>query len=142
MKLNYFVGHRGPLQVAGETRQPGAPCPEAAEWPNLAVYLQNGHVVAFPEGAQPVVVVPASAPAPVQTNPGGQNPSTDGHEGAETLPATLADLTVAQAEPLILKVDDAATLAAWLEAETAGENRKGIVVPLTTKLDDLTKPAE
>ena len=139
MKLNYFVGHRGALQVAGETRQPGAPCPEAAEWPNLAVYLQNGHVVAFPEGAQPVIVVPASAPAPVAPV---QTPAADGDAGAETLPATLADLTVAQAEPLILKVDDADVLAAWLEAETGGKNRQGIIVPLTTKLDDLTKPAE
>lgn len=141
MQMQYYVGQRGSLQVAGETRNPGDPCPEAASWPNLAIYVQGGYIVGFPVGSAPVVVVAAASPVPTPPAAGTAPEGKGEIDGAE-LPASLDKLTVAQAEPLILSTDDLETLEAWLSAEQAGQNRRGIVVPLTTKLDDLTKPQE
>lgn len=131
MKMNYYVGARGALKVGDTMREPGDAVPEAAEWPNLAIYVHGGYLVGVPEGGAPVVVTQPVAPVAPATPPAA--PDTD-------LPATLAEHTVAAAEPLILQVDDTDVLLRWLEAEQQGENRKGIVVPLTTKLEALTQP--
>jgi hypothetical protein len=144
MELAYFVGHRGALMVDGALRQPGAAVPEAATWPNLAVYLQGGHVVAFPVGAAPVIVMPPAGPQPVATPtaPTADSGSDGGADnGSAALPATLAGLTVAQAEPLILATDDLDVLDRWHDAESTAETpRKGILVPLAAKIDALTAP--
>lgn len=58
---------------------------------------------------------------------------------AEKLPASLDGISVAKAEPL-LAAADAEQIAAWLEAELAGDARKSMVAALEARADALTAP--
>jgi hypothetical protein len=60
MPVTYIA--RRQLKVGDSYRQPGDPIPEAATWPNLRAYLEEGHVEAV--DVETAATSPASVSAP------------------------------------------------------------------------------
>lgn len=51
------------MTVAGSTREPGDPVPEAAGWPRLATYIKLGRIIER-EAPKPAPVKAAAPPKP------------------------------------------------------------------------------
>lgn len=81
VEYEYVVGRR-PLKVGDETRQPGEPIPEAAEWTRLESWLRSGAVIQRPPTAVHVAKPRPAAPAK-KAAPPRVTKATPGHDDGE-----------------------------------------------------------